>query len=119
MIHEIAAIHLNEPTRMAEAGFKANEDFRAFLFKLGAFIEERKADGSFNNAVSTEHVMFIIVAVVAGISNAITFPNSANPQMELLGLTGKEYKTAEGMMGVLAETIIQIMSIKPVTNYEE
>ena len=109
LIHEIINIQMSEPERMAEVGKKINSDLRAFLSRISNFIESRKADGSFKGTVSKDHVLFLITAAVTTIGKAVTFPDDAKSQLGLIGLTGEEYTTAEGMMKVLAEIVVQLV----------
>ncbi|MCL2852542.1 MAG: TetR/AcrR family transcriptional regulator [Defluviitaleaceae bacterium] len=111
LIHEIIAIQLNEPTRMAAVTSKSNDDMLAFLGKVSLFIESRVADGSCRGTISKEYILFLIAATITGIGKAVTFPDDAKQQLELVGLTGNEYTTAEGMMKVLAEIVVQLICV--------
>ena len=110
LIHEIAIIQMQEPARMESLETKPNDDLITFINEVSQFIETHKANGNFRANVSRAHITFLIICVVTSIGNVIMFPDQAKKQLELIGLTGEEYTTAESMMKVLAETVIQLIS---------
>ena len=109
LIQEIISIQMSEPERMAKFGIKTDIELTGFLNRVGDFIESRKADGSFKGSISRDHILFLTAAAITGIGKAITFPDDAKNTLRLIGLTGEEYTTAESMMEVLAEIIVQLV----------
>jgi len=112
-IYELQSICLNDPERGKKmlAILKPNSDGLDLLAKLRNFIDKHIANGSFNSAMPTGQIMFIIVAASDGIKKALIDPDSS-AELAYIGLPEDESATAESMMKILAQVIINLLGIE-------
>jgi len=113
LIYELQTIYLNDPERgrMMLAKIKSNDDGLNLLVKLRDFIDNHITNGHFNSVIPTGQIMFIIVAASDGIKKAIIDPDSV-AELEFIGLPENESATAESMMKILAQVIINLLATK-------
>ena len=112
LIFDVQAIYINDPERGRKmlAGLKGNDDGYSAFARLSKYIDERIADGSLKCSIPKEHILFIIVVAGDGIKKALVDPDSAS-ELALVGITADECATAENMMKILAQVIINKMEI--------
>ena len=107
LIFDVQAICINDPERGRKmlAGIKGNDDGYSAFARLSKYIDERIADGSFECSIPKEHILFILVVAGDGIKKALVDPDSAS-ELALVGISADECATAENMMKILAQVII-------------
>jgi len=110
LIFDVQAIYLNDPERGRKmlAGLKGNDDGYDAFAQLKHFIDERIADGSFKCAIPKEHILFVLITSTDGIKKALVDPDSAE-ELALAGISKGECATAEGMMKILAQAIVDLL----------
>lgn len=110
LIYELNALYLNAPARgeKVQKMIKETNDSDMFLFRLLEFIDEHIASGDFNPAMPKEHILLLIGVTLQGITRTVTFTQNAKALQDVYGVT-EEYTTAQGMVGILSKTVIEIL----------
>ena len=110
LIYELNAIYMNEPERgqKVQGRIKANNDIDTLLDKIIEFVETNIKNGSFMPTMQKEHILTLIGITIQGITRTITIPENVEILQAQFGIT-KEYTTAQGMMKILSQTIIELL----------
>ena len=108
---ELDVILLNDPQRGQRmiAQSIGNSESSDFLEKLFMLISSHIAEGTFNPEVPLQHILFVTIGAVEGVHKAIIAPEHVKDSILAFGLTEEECATAQGMMKVLAKTLLNLL----------
>lgn len=110
IIYQLNALYLSDSARgeKTQKLIHANSDSDLFLERLIEFIGRHIANGYFKPAMPKEHIILLINISFQGITRTVTFTQNAELLQLKYGI-GKEYTSSEGMMKLLAQSILEIL----------
>ncbi|MCL2842935.1 MAG: TetR/AcrR family transcriptional regulator [Oscillospiraceae bacterium] len=110
LLYEISDIYANEPERVVKIidRIRVTNDTNAVVGRIMTLIEANIASGTFNPMMPKEHILLLIGVMIQGITKTVTFSQNAEMLKAQTGVT-EEYTTAQGMMKVLAQTILRLI----------
>lgn len=111
LLYEINTLYANEPERAVKIidRIRVTNDTNVVIGKIMTLIEANIASGVCRPVMPKEHILLLIGVTIQGIT-AIIFPQNAEQLKAQTGVK-EEYATAQGMMKILAQTVLRLIEI--------
>jgi len=110
ILYEISDIYAGAPERVVKVidKIKVTDDTNAVIGMLMTLIDQNVSSGAVKLKMPREHILLLIGVTVQGIVRTVAFTNSAEMIKAQTGVDD-EYTSAQGMMKILAQTVIQMV----------
>jgi len=108
MVYEISDIYTTEPERAMKVmdRIQVTNDTNAVVGKVIALIEAEVASSTITLKLPKEHILLLMGVAIQGIVRTVAFTNSPEIIKAQTGVSD-EFTSAQGMMRILAQTVIQ------------
>jgi len=111
LLYELNTIYANDPERVVKVigKIQVTNDTNVVIDRLMTLIETSVASGACHTKIPKEQILLLTGVTIEGITTITSWQNAAMLQAQT-GVT-EEHTTAQGMMNILAQTILHLIEI--------